>query len=126
MIFREPVSVNDPAVRRLLDAIGSRKRKACVTVSETCVINGTYWDGGSRTEWTAVRLSDGMSQGAPHFNPPQFGGPLTAPIVAVPPGIVIVQHGTFCGKPATPCFHVNPADLAHLLPQGAKAPALPA
>ena len=125
--MREYLSVDasQPALRRILDAVGSRKRKASVEVSESVCYSGTYWDGGSRTEYTAVSLSDFRAVNGARFNPPQFGGPRVDPVVAVPPGIVIVEHGTFCGKPATPCVHVNPADAVRFLPAPSAVPTLP-
>lgn len=117
--------MKDPTVIRLMRAVGSRKRSAHYVVTDRVELHGTYWDGGSRSTYTAVRLSDGRTVTAPQYDPPQFGGPRTAPTCEVPEGICIVSHGTFCGKPATPCFYINPADATRLLPLWKAPEALP-
>lgn len=94
-----------------------KKRKAFFYVRESVTLDGTYWDGGSRSTYTAVRLSDGFSLGAPQYAPPQFGGPATAPCVQIPPGVAIVETGYFCGKTSTASVYVNPADVAKLITQ---------
>lgn len=93
-----------------------RKRDARIMPTATVTLANTYWDGGSRCEYTAVELATGRVSAAPQYAPPQFGGPASAPVVSIPAGIAIVQTGTFCGKPATATVYVNPADVAHMLP----------
>lgn len=114
-----PVTTADPTVKAILRAIGSKQRKAYIREATEVTYSGTYWDGGSRSEYTAVRLTDMSAVHGPQFNPPQFGGPQRDPVVAVPPGIVIVEHGYFCGKPSRPYINVNPADMTKMLPGGA-------
>jgi hypothetical protein len=92
-----------------------KKHDAYLTVAESVSLSGTYWDGGSRSEYVAVDLASKRSQGAPHYNPPQFGGPRTSPVVPLPIGVVIVQGGTFCGKQATAILSVHPENMAKLL-----------
>jgi hypothetical protein len=92
-----------------------RKRQATLSASETVGLYGTYWDGGSRSTYTAVDLLTGRSKGAPQYDPPQFGGPRIVPEVAIPEGIAIVQTGIFMGKTATASVYVNPANMAKLL-----------
>lgn len=93
-----------------------RKREARVMPTATVTLDGTFWDGGSRSEYAAVELATGRVSSAPQYAPPQFGGPMSAPVVNIPVGIAIVKTGTFCGKPATATVYVNPADVAHMLP----------
>lgn len=94
-----------------------KKRKAFFSVRESVQLSGTYWDGGSRSTYTAVRLSDGYALGAPQYDPPQFGGPRQAPTVSIPSGVAIVETGVFCGKTAIAHVYVNPTDAAKLLTQ---------
>ena len=96
-----------------------RKQKAFLFVSERVTLSGTYWDGGSRSEYTAVNLTTGRSAGAPQYAPPQFGGPRTAPEVDLPPDVSIVETGTFCGKTATATIYIHPQNMAKLLPHEA-------
>lgn len=92
-----------------------RKAKAFLFVRESVTLSNTYWDGGSRSTYTAVDLATGRNKGAPQYAPPQFGGPRQAPEVELPADVVIVETGIFCGKTATATVYVNPANMARLL-----------
>jgi hypothetical protein len=106
-----------PEVLRLIRAADSsyRKHQATLSASETVRLSGTYWDGGSRSTYTAVDLLTGRSKGAPQYDPPQFGGPRVDPVVSLPEGIAIVETGVFMGKPATARVYVHPSNIAKLL-----------
>lgn len=110
-----------PEVMRAIRAADPtyRKQKAYLIVSERVTLSGTYWDGGSRSTYTAIDLATGRNAGAPQYAPPQFGGPRTAPEVDLPSDVAIVETGTFCGKTATATVYVNPANMAKLLPHEA-------
>lgn len=107
-----------PEVLRVIRAVDPsyRKHKAILRVCESVTLSGTYWDGGSRSTYTAVNLSTGRNSGAPQYDPPQFGGPRTDPRVSIPEGVAIVQTGIFCGKTATAFVYLNPANAAKLIP----------
>lgn len=114
----QTVTLKDhPEVLRAIRAADPtyRKTKAFIYTRESVTLHGTYWDGGSRSTYTAVELATGRNKGAPQYAPPQFGGPRQAPEVQIPPDVVIVETGTFCGKPATATVYVNPANMARLL-----------
>lgn len=106
-----------PEIARVIRAAipSYKKHKAFVHVHATVALQGTYWDGGSRSTYTAVRLVDGFSLGAPQYAPPQFGGPRDTPVVEIPAGVVIVETGVFCGKPATASVTINPADATKFI-----------
>ena len=93
-----------------------RKMKAFLRVGSTVTLSNTYWDGGSRSTYTAVCLTTGHNKGAPQYAPPQFGGPANAPTVSIPEGIAIVETGVFQGKTATATVYLNPANVAKLIP----------
>lgn len=107
-------TVSDPMVKSILAKIGSKKRSAYLFPTNSVDYTGTYWDGGSRSKYTVIRLADMVTEAGPQFNPPQFGGPgiITVPL---PPGYVIVDHGVFRGKPAVPYIYVNPENLQKFL-----------
>jgi len=107
-----------PEVLRVIRAADPsyRKHKTILRVCDSVTLSGTYWDGGSRSSYTAVDLATGRSKGAPQYDPPQFGGPSTAPRVSIPEGVAIVQTGIFCGKTATAFIYLNPANAAKLIP----------
>jgi hypothetical protein len=93
-----------------------RKHQAIVNAVEKLSLGGSHWSGGSRSTYTAVNLVTMQSKGAPQYDPPQFGGPKTDPIVSIPEGAAIVATGVFCGKTATATVYLNPANMAQLLP----------
>ena len=105
-----------PVAARILAAINYRKHRACIKVRETVKISGTYWDGGSRSEYTAVQISSGQSITGMRFDPPQFGGPSSDPVVPIPDGVAVVEHGTCCGKAATAYIYMNAATFASHFP----------
>ncbi len=108
---------DNPEALRLIRAADPsyRKHQFTLTASETVCLSNTYWDGGSRSTYTAIDLITGRNKGAPQFDPPEFGGPKTAPIVSIPEGIAIVETGVFMGKPATAHIFVNPANMAKFI-----------
>ena len=88
----------------------SKKRKAILGRPTTEVrLSGTYWDGGSRSDYFLVDLSTMRATALGHVSPPQFGGPKEDPVQHLQPGFAIVEAGVFCGKPSTPVvfFHPN-------------------
>ena len=92
-----------------------RKREACLLVRETVRLSGTYWDGGSRDTYHAIDLRTLRALPAPQYNPPQFGGPATDPVVEVPEGVAIVKTGIFMGKVATATVYIHPANATRLI-----------
>ncbi len=108
---------DNPEALRLIRAADPsyRKHQFTLTASETVCLCNTYWDGGSRSTYTAIDLITGRNKGAPQFNPPEFGGPKTAPVVPIPEGIAIVETGIFLGKTAIARIFLNPANLAKFL-----------
>lgn len=107
-----------PEVARLVKIADSsyKKHQATLRSCEKLALSGTYWDDGSRSTYTAINLENGSSLGAPQYDPPQFGGFKTDPIVEIPDGVVIVETGILCGKTATANVYVNPANLTKFLP----------
>jgi hypothetical protein len=109
-----------PEIARVIRSVDPkyRKHKAIIAGAERVTLSGTYWDGGSRSSYTAVNLETGLSIDAPQYSPPQFGGPKVDPVVELPEGVVIVRTGIFCGKTETAKVFVNPANLTKFLPFG--------
>ena len=91
-----------PDVKAILSFIGSRKRTVNVFdgFSGKAVALYTYWDNGSRAQYT------GWRDGRPLYVPVN-GHPIYdvkgAPVMWVPqPGDILVRHGITNGTPATP------------------------
>ena len=115
----QTVTLKDaPEIARLVKAAAPdyRKRQAFIFISDDVSLSNTYWDGGSRSTYTAVNLETLRASTAEQFAPPQFGGPRVAPKVKIPDGACIVETGTFCGKPATASVYLNASAVRHLLP----------
>lgn len=113
----------DPQIARILSAVGVKTGKPVnIETAEYIRLSGTYWDGGSRTSYSAVNLATCQSVALPQYNPPQFGGPTEDPLIQLKNGdnyIAIVEYGTFCGKPATVYLHVHPDQMNRLAIQAA-------
>lgn len=85
----------------ILSRIGSRKRKVTIVTDTAGIPEAlySYWDGGSRDEYRAWN-AQGQPISLPISGAPQFTQqqPKWVPQV----GDVLVNYGTFCGKPSTP------------------------
>jgi len=75
----------------------------------------TNWDGGSRSQYAAVRMNDGKA--AVYDAPAPWNNPVEGTTFALPPDVVIVEHIIFCGKDLGLRFYVHPERLKHLLPR---------
>ena len=105
-----------PELKNLINAVEKyRKRNCFLKVQTEVTLHGTYWDGGSRSTYTAVDLATGRKATAAQFDPPQFGGPSQAPTVAIPDGIAIVETEVFCGKTATATVYLHPNNATKFL-----------
>lgn len=72
----------------------------------------SFWDGGSRSTFTAVDLATGRTVNLPE----QAYGAARSPARMIPYNIVIIEHAIFCGKDCGITFHVRPDNLTRLLP----------
>lgn len=86
----------------------SKKRKAILAKPCNSVrISGTYWDGGSRSDYFLIRIADKKVTPLAHQAQPQFGGPREDPIQVLEPGYVVIEAGVFQGKPSTPVVYMH-------------------
>jgi hypothetical protein len=100
-----------PYVKTLVsryDAASARKQSFYLsTFPEHGITTSSFWDGGSRSIWTIVRVSDGRSVTLPENHPAfQPGRPYF--MTALPAGHILLETGTYCGKPATPHIYTPP------------------
>jgi len=105
-----------PELTALVKIVGSKKRSLSFSVCEKVKLYGRYWSGGTKNEYTAIHLKTKKVARASDAWNPMFD--VKAVNVPIPEDVVIVQHGWFCGKPATPHIYINPANAAMLLPPG--------
>lgn len=106
-----------PEIARVIRAADPtyRKQAALILARERVMLSGTYWDEGSRSTYHAVDLRTLRSLGAPQYDPPQYCGPSTDPVVAIPENVAIVKTGIFQGKTATATVYIHPANMAKLI-----------
>lgn len=130
---------DDPTVKRIVQTAfpNYRKRTAWIRVWSGSQNINSYWDGGSRDEYAIVELAtmtrrpmptvghpyfevkaQGVPTGSDSFVEVDHVGNVTLKIL--PAGYVLVQAGTFCGKPATARIIANPADMPKYLTTGAE------
>lgn len=92
------------------DLSRSRKRQFTL-VSSDKVCTNSYWDGGTKSEYTVFNIDTGRS-----FTPPVGAYPWTVKNdYVLQPGDVVMETGMSCGRPATPLFRCLPADVARAL-----------
>jgi hypothetical protein len=89
-----------------------RKHKAIICAGSSVRLSGAYWDGGTRSTYFATTLAGTEVDISYSTAPAQFGG--TEKEIILTPGVVVLQAGTFCGKPATVTLHALPETLATL------------
>jgi hypothetical protein len=104
-----------PRVREGLKKI-SRKRSILLQITDSGTDNfGTWWDGGSRRKLSYLNITTGSVIPLPAINPPEYGGNVTD--IPHKEGYLIVDCGTFCGKPSYPKLYVHPDDVGNVIGQ---------
>jgi hypothetical protein len=96
-------------------ALGYRKRKVWIHVSESVTFSQVNWDGGSKSEYHALDLATGKLSSPDMGRKAPWENPFEGMTVAIPDGVVIARTGYFCGKPSTLALYVNPANMPKLL-----------
>jgi hypothetical protein len=97
-------------------AFPAYRKKACAIQTATSVtFQDVNWSGGTKNEYVAVALETlraqarNMAVDMPHLNP--FEGKT----VDIPPGVVVVRAGFFCGQPSRATIYTHPDDMARLI-----------
>ena len=111
----DAIKVRRAEVEAVVDAAfpGYRGRKFKVQPAGSVTLGDTFWDGGSKSTYVAVRLSDGKASAA-NVGLPWSGA--EGKSFPLPAGIVVVEHSIFCGKDCGLRIYVNPADMPRMLP----------
>ena len=114
------ISAQDSAYKAIAAAIGYTGRKdMSVREAATIELQGTYWSDGSRSSYVGLDISRYPRVAAaalPQYDPPQFGGPTTVPVVKLHPGLAVVELSIFMGKTMGPHLTVHPDNFAAMLP----------
>lgn len=95
-----------PALAKLVRPF-SKKHKAIVYRQDAVALDGTFWDGGSRSDYHLVEIATGNIEALPRSDPPQFGGVQAVVTKSIPSGFVVIRSGVFCGKPSTPSIYIR-------------------
>lgn len=81
---------------------------------QTVHIGSMQWDGGTRDLYHVASLDSPIVKPVEDKRPwPQNMAPIGA--TPLPPRHVIINTGTFCGKPATPVLYALAADVSPML-----------
>ncbi len=105
-------------------AFSSGKKEVTVEVTPTVTFHNTFWDGGSKNEYRAVRLADGRTASLMTGSSP-WTAVAEGQTVALEPGVAVVERSTFCGKVMPLRVHLHPDNAARLLPAAQPARELP-
>lgn len=111
----QPFKVKAKDIRWLTDqAFSTKKRTVTVEVAEKVNPYNTFWDGGSKNSYRAVKLATGETAELITGNSPWSA---IAEGVAIPlePGIAVVEESVFCGKLMPLRVYIHPANLAPFL-----------
>lgn len=97
-----------PRVKELTD---TRKREFSVSSGYTTVCTNTYADGGSISYWTVINIKTGV-----RFRPNPGQYPWTTKNdYTLQSGDVVMETGSFCGKPMAPRFLCRTEDETDVL-----------
>jgi len=103
------------SIRWLTDqAFSTRKREVTLEVSETVSFYNTFWDGGSKNTYRAVKLETGETASLVTGSSP-WSAVAEGKTVSLEPGIAVVEETVFCGKVMALRVHVHPENITALL-----------
>ena len=91
----------------------ARRKTWFVHVRDSVTIPYCSWDGGSKTEYSGADIGTARYVQLPEASTPagHFSHPSSwvEPEYEIPDHVVVVQHGTSCGKAAFPRLTISPA-----------------
>lgn len=97
---------------------GSRKQKAFVVVTDKMTVPMTagLWEGGSRSIYSMVKLSNGNIIPVPNQNSGPWDPNRNDRTVAMDPGFAMVRESIFCGKESPLTFYIHEDDFSKFSP----------
>ena len=102
-------------------AFASKKRTVKVEVTTRVYFGNTFWDGGSKNTYRAVRLADGNVASLETGSSP-WTAVAEGKAVELEPGIAIVEESIFCGKQMPLRVYLHPSNAAPLLGSNSQLP----
>jgi hypothetical protein len=95
-------------------AFSSRKRYVKIVIGERVSFQNTFWDGGSKNTYRAVRL-DGTGIASLITGSSPWTAIAEGTTAALEPGIAIVEESVFCGKTMSLRVYLHPANVTPTL-----------
>lgn len=95
-------------------AFPTRKREVRIVVTEHVTFHGTFWDGGSKNEFVAIKLASGNTATLEVGSSP-WTAIAEGKTVELQPGFAIVEHSVFCGKEMPLTVYLHPSNITEKL-----------
>lgn len=91
--------------------IGYRRKKVSVVVTDSVTLHNLNWSGGTKNVYHAFNIENNSLVLAKACMVHTMFNESEGVQLAMRPGVVIVQTGTFCGKPALMSLYVHPDNV---------------
>ena len=101
-------------VRAAFPERAKKSRRIRVRFTDEMRLSSTYWSGGTKYSYSAVRVPDLAVVAIPDEDPAVYGGNPNQR-VRIPKDVVLVEHCIFCGKDVGFTLIVNPENGPKLL-----------
>jgi hypothetical protein len=95
-------------------AFTSKKREVNIEVTDKVYFYNTFWDGGSKNTYKAIKLGSGQTASLNTGSAP-WTAVAEGTYVKLEPGTVIVEESIFCGKYMKLRVFVHPDNITPLL-----------
>jgi hypothetical protein len=117
MTYHPPVTVPFKSVPFLKGMFaGYKRRDINIRVCERMSFHDLNWSGGSKTDYTIVRLDDNATMSLASWGQlAPWANPYEGATIDMRPGFMIVSTGYFCGKVSLMNVYVHPDNMAPLL-----------
>lgn len=109
----------DPTIKAIVAATfpNYKRTKVLISAAEKATLSELNWSGGSRSEYRACTIAGEAAGSTARYNQcAPWRNPAEGMEVPIPPGMILVRGGSFCGKESMLCLYVNPADMPKYLP----------
>lgn len=113
------LNYTDDLARRAAQIMGYSGRHFELEITETIQLKNTYWDGGTRSQYTAINLATGQRASLPTIAPIQLGfdyskDPINHRRMTIPPGTAMLELRT--GQYTYLTIYIHPDNAPKYLP----------
>lgn len=89
-----------------------RKRSVYIKQGESITFHDVNWSGGTKAEYQACTINgDSLDRKVDMGRAAPWNNPFEGKTIDIPPGMVVVEGGYFCGKERMLYITVNPVDM---------------